>query len=259
MPDYIYQISDVWLFILINAITIFLSILAINLINAVFPVADRYKENQVIGYISLTVCMIFAILSGFAALYALNNFNNAKEVVQREANVAMAIYQDAGWLDHSERTQFQKIVKEYYILSIEHDWPLMTHGYEVDMTTDLLIKTLEDDLHKYSSNSKNPVFALQEITKEIIALRAARADRVRLAQTDLRTDMWVVILLTAFIIIAVNCLFGMPFRLHFLLICVVSLVVSSMVFLILVLDHPFQGTYAVKPHAFHYSLKLIDF
>jgi hypothetical protein len=50
----------------------------------------------------------------------------------------------------------------------------------------------------------------------------------------------------------------MQFPLHLLLVSAVALVVSSILFLIIVLDHPFQGTYSIKPNAFHYNFDLIS-
>lgn len=257
MFNFVYHMPDILLFLLINGVTITISLLAIYLLEKIYPAKERYKENQGIGYISATICVIFAVLSGFAALYVLTNFNRAGEVAQQEANLTMAIYQDAGWVGDPLREHLKGAVKEYFKLAVEHDWPLMSEGKEVDIETDLLLNQIAKHLHRHTQEP-DPPFALQEISKEIIALRDARAERIRLSQSALGPDIWLVILLCAFVTIAINYAFGMQYYLHLVLASAAALVVSSMIFLLIVLDHPFQGKYSINAGAFQYYLTLIS-
>ncbi len=256
MSDFIYQVSDVWLFIFLSSVTVLISMGMVIIIEYLFPFKDRYKENQAIGYVNSTVCVIFAVLAGFAALYALTNFNQAEQAVQQEADTAMAIYQYAEWLKEPRCSDIQRTIKNYMNTVIEYDAPLMKAGKKIGLRTDLIIG---DMMRQIRENSQvDPPFASQEILKETVALRNARQERIRLTDSALGPDIWIGILLSAFLAIMINCAFGMQFHLHIASVCAVALVVSSTIFLLIALDHPFEGDYSVNVDAFKYYLTLID-
>lgn len=257
MFHFIYQMSDILLFILITGIAISISLIAVWIIESFVTAHFRYKENQAVGYVSATICLIFAVLAGFAALYVLTNFNQAGEVVREEADMALAIYQDTGWVEDPLRSDLRNDVKNYLRTVMERDWTLMANDQEVDIATALIINRMADKLHEYH-HRPDPPFALQEISKEIISLRNARAERVRLQHSALGPDIWAVLLLGAFLTIAINYAFGMQFYLHLACVAAVALIVSSMIFLLVVLDHPFQGKYSIGTDAFENALKLIS-
>lgn len=259
MPNVVYQIPDFWLFVILNGFMLIVSFIAVFFIEKFIPVHLRYKENQPIGYISATICLIFAVLAGFASLYVLTNFNKAREISQQEADMAMAIYEDARWLQDPIRSDLQNAVKNYLKNVIEHDWSLMATSEELGMKTGLMINEIGTLLHQYYNYQPNPPFAAQEISKEVVLLRNAREDRIDLGRSALGHDIWIVLILTALLTIAINYLFGMQLYLHFITVCAVSIVVSSMIFLLIVLDHPFQGQYSVGTEAFQHYLDIISY
>ena len=86
MLDYLYQTSDMNLFLIISFYFIGASILALFFIKEFFPIHLRYQENAVIGCTSALVILIYGVIAGFATLYLINNNDNAADALQREAN-----------------------------------------------------------------------------------------------------------------------------------------------------------------------------
>lgn len=256
--DSLYNMSDISLFALIFGISLLFSIPAVWAMDRFIPNSHRYKENQGIGYISATICVIFAVLAGFAALYVLNNFNQADRAAQTEADEAMAVYHHAEWVQEPTRTEIQRLVKNYFLAVIHHDWPLMAKGEDVGNKTEEVINQMNATLHQHNeTNSQEETYFRHQILKNIIQLRDAHAERMRTYLLVLRPHIWIVIVLGGFLTIAVNYFFGMNPALHYILTIFVSLIVSSVVFLLVALDHPFQGNFSVSSEAFEDYLILL--
>ncbi len=254
---FLYTISDFYLFILVLGISLAISIPAVWLMDGFIPNELRYRENQGIGYFSATICVIFAVLAGFAALYVLNNFNQADHATQQEADEAMALYYRAEWITNPARLEIQRLVKEYFLAAIEHDWPLMAKGKGTGNRIESILNEMNGSLHHYKSSSHEDLFFQHEILKNIIKLREMHAERVRTYELFLRPHIWIVITLGALLTIAINFFFGMNRSLHYLLIIFACVIVASVVFLLIILDHPYQGDFSVSSGAFEYYLLLL--
>ncbi|WP_338453423.1 DUF4239 domain-containing protein [Candidatus Bealeia paramacronuclearis] len=233
------------------------SIVSLFAVKSFIPLKLRYAENEAVGHISATIAVIYAVLFGFIAINLLDNFNTAEKSTQKESSVLEDIYTDSKLLPKSIHNSIRMDVEAYIIEVMEKEWPALEKGQDVSSWGDAVLNRMVHTVHNYTTNNSMDLFTQQEILKEIKLLFDAREERIFMGKSALSTDFWIVILIGAFLTIAVHFLFGMQFHLHLFSVVGVAFAISSVVFLIVAMDRPFRGEYCVKPEGFEFLRELI--
>lgn len=254
--EYIYHLSNIYLFILLNCIFIPISIIALYIVKRFIPLDIRYKDNSVIGDVSALISIIYGVLVGLTALYLINNNNYTADAVQREANAVANIYQDSKWLKNPTRNEIQTEVKKYIDIIINIEWALMNQG-KADTSNNLIIENMTNALLHYKANGNFETLLLRDMIAEIKMLYDARQQRIHMSYAALSPEIWTVILIGTILTIMINYIFGMNFYLHIVTVSAVALMASSMLFLLITLDRPFEGDFVIEPDAFRSVLALI--
>ncbi len=249
MLNYLYTLTDLTLFLLVSFAGLAFSSLGIFIISALIPYDVRYKENPVIGSVSALIGLIYGVLAGLTALYLINNINYTNDAVQREANSAANLYRDSTALQNPLKLAIQKEIKIYLMQAIDLEWPVMKMGGRVNQNGDAFINRIHQLLTPYNPSNQSEIYNKHDMLDEIKSLYNARHLRLAMGYSELSGEIWLVILLGTILTIGINFLFAMNYYLHLLTIGAASLMASSMVFLLLTLDRPYQGEFAVLPTA----------
>lgn len=250
MFDFMYQLPDLYVFAMLSIFSIILSIIAIFMVKRYIPLYVRYKDDPVIGNISSLISIIYGVLVGITALYLINNISYTGDAVQRETNSVANIYRDSKWLNEPTQTHIQNSIKKYLIETINTDWPLMTSGKKVNPKGDTIIDEMSSELSIYKIASEGDKVIVPAMLDSIKNLYNARQQRIQMSYASLNPDLWIVILIGTILTICINYLFGMNFYLHIFTMTVAALMVSSMIFLLIALDRPFQGEFVIQPSGF---------
>ncbi len=258
MIDYLHKMSNFYLFIFLSSFFIAVSLISIVVIKRFFAINLRYRDNPVLGNIGSIIGIIYGVLSGLTALYLINNISYANDAVQREANTVANIYRDSNWLKEPARARIQTEVKNYVLKVIHVDWPLMQEGKDIDNKGDSIINKMSNVLKNYPVVGNSDLLIVRDMLEEIKSLYDARQQRMQMSFSALNSEMWIVILLGSILTLAVNYLFKMNFYLHLLTVTAAALMASSMIFLLVTLDRPFQGEFVVEPRAFQSLLASME-
>ena len=259
MFNSLFRMNDIALFILLNCASIIISFIAVFIVNRTIPLKKRYKDNTVIGSTAAVIAVIYGVLAGLAALYLINNNSYTSDAVLREANAAADIYRDSKVMEDSLRVNIQTEIKNYLIQAINVEWPLMEKGRKVydDGGTDI-INQLTKELMGYAGTSNTQLLLVHDMLDQIRALYDAREQRIQMSYSELSPELWVVILIGTILTLCINYLFGMNIYLHMVMVFAAALMTSSMIFLLITLDRPFQGQFIVGPDALRSVLAVID-
>lgn len=257
MLNRLFQLSDIHLFIVLSCITVSISIIAVIFVRFI-PLALRYKDNPVIGTISSLIGVIYGVLVGLMALYLINNINYAADAVQHEANGVANLWRDSKWLHDPAKTLIQTQIKTYIHHTLNKEWPSMQEGKTIDGTGERIIENIANELVNYKTLSNSESLLLHDMLDEVKALYDAREQRIQMSFSGLNIEIWLVILIGTILLITINYLLGMNIYLHIFTITAVALMVSSMIFLLVTLDRPFQGEFIVEPTAFQRILNYMD-
>jgi hypothetical protein len=258
MPDFMYNVSDLTVFLLLAGVTISFSVIAVLIDKHFFFNKLRYKDNATIGSISSLIGIIYGVLVGFIALYLINNQDHASNAVQREASAAATIYEGSKWLPQPFQQTVQKDLHDYVAGVIGPEWTQMRKFESVGFSGDILIDKIFSDLKSYNPANNSETANLSNLLVSINALYTARHERISMSTTQLSPEIWEVIMIGTILIIAINYAFRVSFSLHLFATCSFAIMAASMLFLLVTLDRPFQGEFVVEPAAFQDVLKLTD-
>ncbi len=258
MADFVYNLNDYLLFFLICGIFIAFSIIGFLIIYRFTSLEVRGHGNEAIVGVSATICIIYAVLFGFIALYTLENFDKAERSALQEAGLLTQIYHDSKLLPQPFYNQVRADLKNYLHEVLIHEWPAMIHNKSTNGMGEPILFKMEHMIHRMESSNNRELFSQQEILKEIKSLYEIRQERIYMSGSALGTDFWIVIIIGAFLTISVNYLFGLHFYVHLITIIGISLAISSIFYLIVVLDRPYSGEFSVKPEVFQLLLNTIN-
>jgi len=253
MIHFIYSIPNLFLFLLIFLFMSVISIFCLYIIRKYVPLKLRYKENESIEYVGATIGVVYAVLAGFIILYVMNNFEKASDTASREATGIATLFRDADSIPEPLRSQIQNDMNLYANTVIKVEWPNMStdqNSYEGEQILD----QLHDKVTQFKPSNEQEILAVQTLLENFDILYSDRSQRFDVSKTALNGDLWILLLISTFLTLFINCLIGMEFRLHLALQIVVTLMVSAIFFLIIVLDRPFLGYFSIQPQAFEASL-----
>ena len=258
MLDAIFRLSNLTLFFLLSCASIAISLAAVYVVKRYIPFHVRNQDNTVIGTTASLISVIYGVLAGLSALYLINNNSYASDAVQREANAVADIYRDSQWLKEPERAAIQTQVKSYVVNVIQVEWPLMQLGKQVNNNGDFVIDNITNQLIHYNDLKNSEALLVHDMLDEVRQLYDARQQRIHISYAELSPELWLVILIGTVLTLCINYLFGMNFYLHMVTVSAAALMTSSMIFLLISSDRPFQGEFIIGPDSFQGVLTYID-
>ena len=247
MLDFLFQLSDLSIFLLLTFFTIAFSILTILLSKRYLFYRLRYRDNATIASISSLIGIIYGVLVGFIALYLINNNDHATDAVLREANAVANVYRDSLWLKQPTQEKIHLALENYVSIVTNKEWPLMRLGQNADTGGDLVIEAVSNLLRDYKTTSSSETLIMQDLLTELKTLYNARHERISMSLSELSPELWEVILVGTILIIGINYAFRVSFYLHLFAISAFAIMAASMLFLLVTLDRPFQGEFSIEP------------
>src|SRR5690349_16209033 len=128
MIEFLYQQSNLNIFIIVALLTIAMAYLTMFVIKRFLTLRETYEDNTVVSNISSITGIVYGVLAGLSALYLLDNISYTKQVVQREANAAANIYMDSRSLSSAAGKNIQLVLRDYLQIVIDDEWKLMREG-----------------------------------------------------------------------------------------------------------------------------------
>src|SRR5271156_1600075 len=128
MPEFIYQLSSIQLFIFLNVVLFLVSFTVISLVRRRIPLDFRYQENTAIVSCSALLGIIYAVLIGFTILYQFSAFDKIESDENQEGATLYNIYQSSSSLPAASAAKIQSFVRDYARNAVNYEWPALNSG-----------------------------------------------------------------------------------------------------------------------------------
>ncbi|GEM_PF-1700967 len=253
MFNFVYALSSIPLFLFLFLSASIVSAISMFLVNRFIPLTLRKQENVPCGYVVGTISVIYAVLAGFIILYAMNNFDKASEISVREASLITKIFRDASRLPQPLQAEAQRDMQEYADKVINIEFPSLAKEKVTDAGLIVLDK-LDHQLSTYPTTNMIFYLRLHAVHTEINELYATYDQRMSINNSALNSDLWGVYIISSILTLVINCILGVHIRLHMLFQAILTVMVSATLFLIIAMDHPFSGTFAISSEIFQTSV-----
>jgi hypothetical protein len=201
---------------------------------------------------------IYAIFLAFLVVVAWDNLGEAQKIVEEEGATVLSLYRDAGGFAEPTRGQLRTEIREYARLVVEHEWDQMGRGDPSDAAEQELDHIWEVFLD-YEPTTAREQATYQEALARLNELGKQRKLRILASDAAIPDVFWFLLLFGAVVTLGFALFLGMSnARVQLLMTGVLTGIVMSALFLIVVLDRPFTGDIRAEPTAFVDALVLME-
>lgn len=236
--------------ILVVTGTVLASLLAMAGLNRLWPRRKRYWYNNLIGWQLTILGTTYAVILGFMLYAVWTHLGEADLNVDSEANAIVDVYRLAEGLPEPQRTQLQRLARDYVATVIARDWPEMARGEVPEQST-----AIDEEMWKVVMSvepaSPAEASAHELVVPELEALAQRRLTRIRQSTNGLPAMLWCVLLVGGGLTIISSCALGSDsVKLQGLEVFCFSLLISLSLVTIANIHRPYRGLIHVSDYAF---------
>jgi hypothetical protein len=205
-------------------------------------------NNEVAGFKFAVVGVLYAVLLAFAIIVVWEKFTDADNIVAREAGAATNVYRLSYGVAEAPATSLRARLSDYLAATISDDWPAMEHANESSSARRALDAVYGSVLVSLSAQSHSALVA--EILHQLDEITQARRARLAGADGTVPGVIWPVLFGGAAVTVGFTFFFGSQnLRAQSLMTGLLSVVIFSGLWIVLVIDRPFSGAVTVAPDA----------
>ena len=205
--------------------------------------------NDIVGYILSCFCVFYGLLLGLIAVTAYQNVSEAGSNVTREAAALSALYEDVSRYPEPYGQNLRWLLRDYTRYVIKYAWPLQQRGIVPEEGT-IRAEAFHDKLLDFQPTTPAQEILHAEALRQLNHFLECRRMRLFSVKSALPASMWYVMILGAFLTIAMCWLFDMKFITHLVLGGILSAYLGTMMYLIIDMNQPFRGDVSITAEAF---------
>ena len=208
------------------------------------------NHNEVISYFLAAVVLFYGVMVGLIAVGIWEQFSSADEKVAEEAAALASVYRDTSAYPESIRGRLQTDMREYAQYTIEGAWPLQRKGI-IPAEGPGTLWNFQKDLKSFEPTNASESVLHAETLRALNHLVELRRIRLHTVTTGLPAVVWIVVALGAVLTLSVCWFFKtLNLSVHFWMVTITSVLLGSIIWLLVILDHPFLGSVSIGPEAF---------
>lgn len=205
-------------------------------------------HNDVAGFVYATIGVTYAVVLGFVLVDVWEQFDDAKNVSEQEANAVADLRRLSAWLPAADQQAVQGALLSYAQGVIGNEWPTMTEG---GPPSDQVAAQLDAvwEAYRLAGQHTDPAAApYAEGLAQLDNLSNARRERLLASQGGLPDVMAVVLVVGAVVTVAFAYVFGVEQGwAHGLMIAALAGTLGLLLFLTFELNGPYNGDVHVEP------------
>ena len=214
-------------------------------------------HNEIVGFIFATVGVIYAVLLALVVFSVWESYATAEQAAAREAGAAIALYRNTSIFPPATQVPLQRELRTYVRAVLDDEWQTMAYGNPSPRALTAL-NALYNGYDSLKPSNPWQVAMYQESFSRLNDLSTERSLRILSSKAALPGIFWSVLILGALITLACAVLLYLENAgVHLLLSGLLAALVSSLLFLILVVDHPFSGEVHVPKDSFEYAAQIM--
>lgn len=211
-------------------------------------------DNGTVGWFFSGVSLLYGLLLGLLTVAAWGSYNQAGNVASQESSSIAVLYRDLAAYPDQQRDEMRRQLRDYTRVVVTESWPAQQRGEMPDSETVVLNQFQKVLMNQSGLTNEQLVIHTETIRayNNLIELRRQRMEAIR---NGVPGVLWLVVLLGAVATIVFSyCFVVESYALHALLTGVFAAMVGLLVFLLVVLDHPYWGANSVSSDSYQLVL-----
>ncbi len=245
------------LFILIVVGSVGLAWVGTVLLRRLTTAPTDEKHNEVAGFIFATVGVLYAVLLAFTVIIVWEQYLAAESAVSQEAAALITVAHDTSSFPEPARGQVRDQLRAYAQFVLNEEWRTLDEG------------TLEHEESTGALAAINTVWSIyrslppsqvdSHTTESLDNLSAQRAIRLQSNVAALPEVLWFGLVLGAVVTICFCLILHMKnVQLHATLTALLTGLIATSLWMIVLINHPFAGDLRVSTDAFRHAIYVID-
>ena len=244
--------------ILIVVVAVVAAVAGLMLAQRLIPLPVRKQSNTATGTIYAALYVVFGVSLGFSLFLVWQQFNAARQTAENEATSLQQLHNLAVRFPDSEQDRVKELAVTYARVVVDEEWASLQQGRPTERAETLLgeLRRSVVDLEP-RTNAQDALYAAS--LQELDELEENRALRLLAAREGIPSILWVVLVVGGTLTIAFTYLFGMERAwLHAVTVAGLTTAVCLILYVIAILDYPFNSGVSVQPDAFELVLRVIQ-
>ena len=231
------------------------AIAGLSLAHRLIPVTVRRSNLVAVSAIYAAVYVMFGVTLGFSLLLVWQEYGAARQTAETEAAAAEEVYRLASRLPEPGRSRIQDAAVSYIRAVVEEKWPAMEQG-RPSAEAGARADSLQESVQGIDPRTPAEEGIYSASLTNVDDLDEARALRLLEIREGLPPLLWIVLFAGAAVTVSFTFLFGMDtLWLHAMATGALTALVVLILYVISVLEYPFDGNVRVGPEAFELALR----
>lgn len=251
-PNWQLGIAIVALFVIFSLLGLVVSRPLVRWLLGASPV-----HNDIVSFVFAGIGVFYGLALGLIAVATWEDFTDVDGLVGKEAAALAGLYRDLDGYPQPLRGEIEGLLRDYTRHIIEKDWPAHRRGV-VEQVGSELLDVLDDKIMAFEPSREREKIVQADIIRSLDSVVELRNLRLQAVSTGLPASLWAVVLIGAFLNIALTYLFWVENRaLHALLVAMLATFIGLLIFLTAAMDNPFRGDFSVSPDAYQIALDTV--
>lgn len=232
------------------------AVLGLLLARRVCHFENLRASHEVSGYLLSVVGTLYGVVLGLVVVDAMQHYQTASDIVERESNNLADVYILAKQLPQPRRDEVRGLCRGYAEQVLHTEWQQMRCSTYCPLARTKAVELMEG-LMNFEPQTENEKAIYPQLINEASQFWQNRQARIKMASKGLPAAEWTALIAGALILVVFTYMFGMEnIRLQVLMTTLVSMLISLNLILLLLFAYPFSGDLGLAPDAFQ-SLKEI--
>jgi hypothetical protein len=211
------------------------------------------KNHEVAASVYEIAGIIYSLILAFVIVAVWENYGRINESIEKEAAKLGNIIVHADQLNDTIATHVKKEVLTYADEVVKNDW----YSEDIKRIKITRLQKLRSHLYKFHPDKENEQRVLNILDDLIDDAIDLRHDRIANNESHVPELVWLILILGTGIAIVCSYLFSVePAWLHYFYVLLLTSLIAMALFLIYMLDHPFEGSTQVSNLPFR---ELLDY
>src|SRR6266516_4237456 len=241
-------------FFIVSAITTLLALVGLYLVRKKYS-AEVLKENHEVAAIIFNAFGLFyGVMVAFVVFVTWSGYDEATKNLQLESSEALDLFHSAEAFPDPAKKIIQQGVRDYLASVYNDEVPKMAQG-DISLYSGGAHATLRVLFSQVDANSIPNRELYAESLRCLNNLAQYRRMRIFAGNDTVPPVIWLVLLVGGVFAVSYSFFFGMKnIKAQYLITMTLTVTITSILFLIYVLDHPFTGTSRVSLEPFKQAM-----
>jgi hypothetical protein len=203
--------------------------------------------NEIVGHYISAFGVLYGITLGLISVAAWENFGDVEGKVSTEASALGSLYRNAACYPEPKSAELTGLLRDYTRHVIDVSWPEMQHGI-VPTASHALVLRFQKALADFEPVGEAQITLHRETLYRFNSMNEARRLRLDCVAWRLPTILWVVVLAGSLMSFVLTWFLVVESRLlHDVLTGIMAILLGLLIFFLMTLDLPFEGSHSVGP------------